>query len=525
MPEGDDRAEENGAGVVGEMCEMGYRCEQLDQAGRDGAVGRRHPPIFLLALLAVGALLIQGYHLGVDDAEIYIPAIKRVAHPALFSFNSEFFMTHARFSLFSELVGYSARLTQLPADLVVFVCHFAGIVLLLLASWRLLDACFVNASARWAGVALIAALLSVPVAGTALFITDPYVTARTLSTPATLFAVACYVSGQRRRAFAWLLFTALIHPQMAVYGACLLICLALKRFWFRAAESASVLGLLALFPLLWSFEPASGAAREALVARTYFFIFQWKWYEWLGAILPLALLWWFSSAKIRGATPQFRIVARTLVPFGVAFTVTAIILNSAARLENFTRLQPMRSFHILYVVFFLLLGGLLGEYLLARRVWRWLALFLPLAASMWYLQQSSFSHSPHIEWPGASSANPWTSAFLWIRYNTPQDAVFALDPDYMGIPEDDQHGFRAVAERSSLADRLKDSGVVSLFPQLAEDWDSQVTAQAGLDHFQSADFERLSRLYPVTWVVVRAPAVPGSDCPYQNQSLSVCRIR
>ncbi len=44
--------------------------------------------------------------------------------------------------------------------------------------------------------------------------------------------------------------------------------------------------------------------------------------------------------------------------------------------------------------------------------------------------------------------SPWLSAFLWIRENTPKDAVFALDPKYMNEPGVDGHGFRAMAERS-----------------------------------------------------------------------------
>jgi hypothetical protein len=71
------------------------------------------------------------------------------------------------------------------------------------------------------------------------------------------------------------------------------------------------------------------------------------------------------------------------------FTAAAVVLAIPARLENYTRLQPMRSFHLLYVVFFVLLGGLIGEYALQTRVWRWLGLFVPLAASMWFVQQIS----------------------------------------------------------------------------------------------------------------------------------------
>ena len=49
-------------------------------------------------------------------------------------------------------------------------------------------------------------------------------------------------------------------------------------------------------------------------------------------------------------------------------------------MENFARLQPMRSFHLIYVIFFAILGGLMGEYVLRRSTWRWLGVFVPLAA-------------------------------------------------------------------------------------------------------------------------------------------------
>jgi hypothetical protein len=194
------------------------------------------------------------------------------------------------------------------------------------------------------------------------------------------------------------------------------------------------------------------------------------------------------------------------------------------RLENFTRLQPMRSLHLLYVIFFLLLGGLMGEYVLRRSLWRWIALFVPLAVSMWLLQRSVYPSSPHVEWSNSSPSNQWMSSFFWIRDHTPKDAVFALDPYYLEAPGEDMHGFRAVAERSVLADAVKDSGAVSLFPRLAEHWDRQVRVLSDWNHFELADFERVAKLYPVTWIVTRQPAPSGLTCPYQNQTVSVCQL-
>ena len=489
---------------------------------------RFRTPFLRLALLTALAVLVHGYHLGVDDSEIYIPAIKRVADPGLYRFGSEFFESHARLSFFPELIGYSARLTRLPIDSVIFLWHLVGIFLLLLACWRLACICFTTNHARWSAVALVAGVLSVPVAGTALAIMDPYLTARSLSTPATIFAIACYLSGKPKRAVAWVLFTALIHPQMSVYAAAFLGCLALAGVWrFRpcvnSAPTLAPLSALGL-PFLFEFEPARGAAREALFSRTYFFVSNWTWYEWVGIFAPLALLLWFSSKAPKGTTPSSRTLARTLVPYGLLFTAAGLVLSFSARFENFTRLQPMRAFHLIYVIFFLLLGGLIGEYVLGSGKRRWLGLFLPLATSMWLLQLGSFPSSSHVEWPGDSGRNTWVDAFFWIRDHTPKDAVFALDPDYMMLSGADLHGFRAIAERSVLADNVKDSGVASLFPQIAERWKRQVQAQSGWKNFLIADFTNLANEYPVTWIVIRHPSPAGIVCPYENRELMICKI-
>jgi hypothetical protein len=481
-------------------------------------------------LCAAGALAlgIQGYHLGADDSAIYIPAIKKAAHPELYPFGSEFFLSHAHLSFFPDLVGGLARLMRLPIDLAIFACHVAGILFLLYAAWRLLGACFESRHAQWSGMLLLAVLLGVPVAGTALFIADPYVTARTLSTPATLLAIACFVSGRHKRAFVWLAATALIHLQMSVYCGCFLVCLAVARR--RAGVAARARALLAeaacyaVIPFVFALEPAHGPAREALLSRTYFFVSTWTWYQWLGVFAPLAMLWWLSGVKLRSARPEFYQLSSGLVPFGLAFTVAAIMLNASPQLENYTRLQPMRALHLLYVVFLLLLGGLAGEYLLRRPWWRWPVIFGPLAAGMLLLQLLTYPASAHVEWPGAAQENAWMAAFLWIRAQTPTAAVFALDPYYMSLPGEDMHGFRAVAERSVLADAVKDSGAVSLFPGLAERWKSQVDALPPWARVRRADLESLASRYPVTWIVVAGDGPPGLECPYRKRGVSVCRV-
>ncbi len=100
-------------------------------------------------------------------------------------------------------------------------------------------------------------------------------------------------------------------------------------------------------------------------------------------------------------------------------------------LERLRPFEPMRYLHLLYLLFFLIAGGLLGRYVLDRKIYRWLLFFIPLGAGMFYAQRQMFPATAHLELPGAAPQNPWLQAFAWIRQNTPVDSLFALDPHYV----------------------------------------------------------------------------------------------
>src|ERR1035438_8100779 len=76
--------------------------------------------------------------------------------------------------------------------------------------------------------ALVAALLTIPVAGTALYITDQHLTTRDFSTAGIMLALADALEHRFRRAGIWILAIAAIHPLMAVFGIGLLVCLDRK---------------------------------------------------------------------------------------------------------------------------------------------------------------------------------------------------------------------------------------------------------------------------------------------------------
>jgi len=75
-----------------------------------------------------------------------------------------------------------------------------------------------------------------------------------------------------------------------------------------------------------------------------------------------------------------------------------------------------------------------------------------------------------------------------------------------------------------LADAIKDSGAVTMFPALAETWQEQVDAQRGWKDFRRPDFENLRDRFGVNWFVLEQAQALGMDCPYRNSSLYVCRI-
>ena len=192
--------------------------------------------------------------------------------------------------------------------------------------------------------------------------------------------------------------------------------------------------------------------------------------------------------------------------------------------ERFAEIQPMRCLLLVYILLFLLGGCMIGEWILRRRAWRWALLFAPLCTGMLAAQVELFPDSPHMEMPWGAPRNAWVEGFDWIRTHTPQNAYFALDPDYEHLPGEDVHGFRAIAQRSMLADSGKDEGAASMFPALAGEWQEQVNARHGWKQFRRDDFLRLRAQYGVDWVVVQQPGVQGLDCPYQNERLQVCRV-
>ncbi len=478
----------------------------------------------LLLLLTLGALFVHGYHPAAEDAEIYIPNIVKILHPSYYPFGQEFFNANAHLTLFPHLIAWLVRIMHASLDWVLFCGYVASVFLLLLACFRLASKCFSTPAGQWGAVTMVACLLTLPVAGTSLYIFDQYLNPRSISAFAVIFAIDAAVEHRHSRIAFWLLLTSVIHPFMTVFAVVFIALWLIQNR--RSARAPSMAGASILSVAGFSLKAPSATYWRCLQDHRYYFLLRWTWYEWLGILAPFAILWWCKKlAERRGHSTLARLTWTIFVFELICFTA-GLIVTIPHPLEILAPYQPMRSLQLVYLLMFLIIGGLLGEYVLKTHFLRWAVLFVPVAAGLCIAQVELFPATRHVEWPGTAPINPWLQAFVWIRGNTPTDAMFALDPNYMALPEENYQGFRATAERSRLADAKKDWSDAVLYPwlPLADDISAQVEAAAGWKNFGTADFARLKEAYGVSWIVIEKPGTNGLDCPYENVALRVCRI-
>jgi hypothetical protein len=473
----------------------------------------------ILAVLAALGLLIAGYHPGAEDDGVYLSAIKRDLNPALYPHDSDFFAVQLQATIFDKVMAASVRLTHALLGWVIFAWHYLTIYLVLLGCWRLSRRCFPEEYAQWASTTLVVVLLTLPVAGSALYIVDQNLHPRAMATAAILAAIVATLDRKPVLGVLLLVLAGLLHPIMAAFGVSFCIFLA-----WREPVLSNRASVLLFAPLGWIFEPTSPAWRVAANTRDYYFLNRWAWYEWLGVFGPLAILWWYRRIAERDRATAMVYLTTRLIAFGIFQMLVAILLMLPQSLERLRPLQPMRYLHLLYLLFLVISGGLLGQKFLKTRWTRWAFVFVPIAAGMFLAQRQTYPSSAHLEWPGTASHNAWLEAFAWIRENTPPDAYFAAGLNYMRRPGNDYHSFRALAERSVLSDAVKDSAVATQVPRLAPRWQEEVEAQKGWEHLSVTDFERLRTRFGINWVLIERPSRDGMDCPYENEALLVCRI-
>jgi len=492
---------------------------------------RGHPILWLTALTPA-VLLAHGYHPYSEDAGIYVAGVRKLVDPALYQHDAAFVLANTRLSAFAHLLVATLRITRVQLSYLLLLTHLASIFAFLLACLLLARRIFKSPGAQWSTVVLAGACFTLPVAGTSLMLMDPYVTARSFSTPLGLFALVAAVHHRWTRTALFLLLTALMHPLMFIYAAALVLLFILVDLDHTgAAWTFSVLGVFAsgAIYLVTLHSPEATAYREAVLSRSYLFLSQWAWFEYLGLAAPM-LICVLVLHRLGRHTLSGKLSLASVM-LGAPSTVSAFLFVHPSGPYFLARLQLLRSFHMIYLVAIVLLGGLLGDRFLDTRqsrsqpVARWtaLALLAAAAAFMFFTQRLTYPLSAHIEFPQVIPRNPWEQTFLWIRANTPTNAVFAADPDLVLQHGEDGRGFRVMTERSLLGD-YKDEGVVVVIPRLATQWAREYDAQVGLDRM--TDAERVARLQPlgVSWLLLASSATTSLPCPYSNGVSKVCEL-
>ncbi|HUZ97504.1 MAG TPA: hypothetical protein VMU57_21575 [Edaphobacter sp.] len=497
----------------------------------------------LVTILTALVLMVHGYHPYAEDGGLYMAGVKRLLDPTLYPYGTAFVTEHLRFSLFAPMVAALVHWSHLTLPVVLLSLYLATVWLTLFAAYLLVARCYDSPEARIGACALLAMWITLPIAGTSLMLMDPYVTARSFSTPCVLlalvgildaFPLARELNASRRR--GWILCVgslacaAAMHPLMAAYGfGCVLVlsCMLSPTRWLRVGGTITLcLTALGVAAAIQALSPAESAIYVRVeMTRYYWFLGAWHWYEKIGLAAPLAILAIVGFRTLRDRSAASVALARMAVICGsVAALVAMVFARQQMATHLVARLQPLRIFQVVYIVMILAVGSQLARWVLQRSLLRGATAFVLLAGVMFSAERQTFPNSAHLEMPGTTPYNQWEQAFLWVRQNTPKTALFALDAHYITSAGEDAQCFRAIAERSALPDYSKDGGEVSVTPALAAAWQIGETAQERING--KSDAQRMAALKPVkvNWIVLDEAAKTGFDCPYANATVKVCRL-
>ena len=365
---------------------------------------RRHFPVYFLLTIffTLLGLAVMGYHPGLEDDGIYLTAIKHNLNPALCPHDANFFQLQLQATFFDKWVAWFVRSTGIPLATTEFLLQFAAIALIVFACWMIARRLFPEARAQWAGVAMVSAMFTLPVAGTALYLVDQHLHPRALATGLILLAVSRILARKKWQATALLLLAFGLHPIMAALGMsfCVFLSLAMMEqapAWLRSWQAPAQSSVAAAFvPLGWVFEPPTPAWRKAVNMHTTLCLYHWAWYEWLGAWAPLILFWLLWRIARKRGEWQLARFALAVFAYGIFQLAVAMIISAIPALIRLAPLQPMRFLQLVYFFMTLVGGCLLGKYLLKASVWRWAVFLVVINGGM--LLRSGWS---------SAAANTW----------------------------------------------------------------------------------------------------------------------
>lgn len=493
---------------------------------------RGNSTVLFLLLASALAVAMLGYHPYAEDGGIYSSALSLRLDASLFPAYRGFVVAHTGKSLFVPLVAGFVHWSHLSQQTAMFVLYVLSVVATLAALHRLARVLLpLQRQQRWATL-LMAVTLGMPVGGTSLYLVDPYLTARSFSTPLLVMALTTMVQKRYGLTAACVVAAFAIHPLMTTW-----VLLPLFFVWLQQRSARPVrdsilsgLGLIVVMGVLqWALPADAAAVRAASLSRGYWFLSQWQWYEWIGLIAPCVFLRAFAAMARRNDTfhSEARVLAGAVTAAMVAIATASMLwVHTGNAAFLLARVQPLRLLHPVYLVFLVLLAGWLAR--MGRPSWQTYTaagiLLSAAAGGMLFLQRTTYPNSPHMEVPGMARSTSYEMAARWIRDHTPREAVIAMDAHYTTAHGEDAQMMRAISLRSNVPDAAKDGGIASVMPALADAWLAGSSAQEGLA--KATDAERVARVKPLGagWLLLPVEAITMFPCPYENSVAKVCRI-
>ena len=186
--------------------------------------------------------LVMGYHPGIEDDGVYLSAVKADLDPALYPHDSDFFRLQLQATIFDRWMALFVRVTRIPVAWAELLWQFLSLYVILWSALRIAQKLFSERRSPPAGIALLAAMFTLPVAGTALNLADQHLHPRTMATALILLAIDRILLNKRAFAVFLLLLALLVHPIMAVFGIsfCFFLALALNdRFYLSLGSHLS----------------------------------------------------------------------------------------------------------------------------------------------------------------------------------------------------------------------------------------------------------------------------------------------
>lgn len=484
-----------------------------------------------LAALTFATLCIHGFHPLSEDGGLYVAGVKSLLHPELYPKTLPFVREHLRFSLFAPSIAWVVRALHIPLLWTLFVLYLVSVGGTLAAIRALLQRLGFQERSVLCGVLVVAACWTMPVAATSLMLMDPYLTARSLTMPLTLLALAWALDGTPRKlagSCTLLVLAALLHPLMAFYGAALVFVLVSLRSGHRNKLLATAIILVAAIAISMNLlgPPESPTVVLAVSSRYYCFLSQWHWYEYLGLIGPLAI---FAFLR-RISAPATQLLAQASIVCGLCSVLcTLAFAQEHLQTHVVALLQPLRVFAELYMLMLAMGAATVASWAASRtsialRLLPW-TLATAAAVGFVFVARMNYGASPQIEVPWRANTNPWAQAFLWARDHTDANSLFALDAKYVNRDGEDAQTFRAIAERDALPDYSKDGGEAAIEPALADTWWKAATAQQNLDAQNDAARDYRLAPYAVDYVILNTSTPTTHPCPYSNVVVKVCSLR